>query len=444
MKSIIIASNHSGGGKTTFTLGIMNLLKKRGFEVQGYKVGPDYIDTAFHKEVTGKGSRNLDIHLMGEKGVRYNYSKGTGNIGIIEGVMGLYDGIGKTWKTSTYNVSHVLDDMPIILVLSPKGVSLTLCAEINGLIAFKNANIKGIVLNNVSEKYYKLLKCMIEENCNVKVIGFIPKDEKITLKSRHLGLIQSSEVDNLHEKIDIVSHVIEENIDVDYILNTMKEFNYTHNETEEKINTFIHEVKKHKPNMRIGIACDKSLCFYYENNIELLKDIGEVIFFSPLSDEKIPENLDFLYIGGGYPEVFREKLESNISMRKSIKNALDNGLKCYAECGGLMYLTKSIDGSQMVGFFDGESFMTKGLKNFGYCNVKIDDGKSKDILINAHEFHKSYVELNEKTVYEVTKNVYDGSSTTWKCGYTKNNTLGGYAHINFLGNVEFLKTMLLK
>ncbi len=444
MKSVIIASNHSGGGKTTFTLGLMNLLKKYGFDVQGYKIGPDYIDTAFHKEITGKGSRNLDIHLMGKDGVKYNYSKGSGNLGIIEGVMGLYDGIGKTSEASTYDVSFALNNMPIILVLSPKGVSLTICAEINGLIDFKNAEIKGIVLNNVSEKYYNILKCMIEENCNVKVIGYIPKDERITLKSRHLGLVQSSEIDNLHEKINVISNIIEKNIDVEYILSIMKEFKYSDNNFKNKINTFINEVRKNKPHIRIGIAYDKSLCFYYENNIELLKSIGDVIFFSPLSDKKIPDNIDFLYIGGGYPEVFKKKLQGNKSMRESIKNALDNGMRCYAECGGLMYLTKAIDGVEMAGFFQGESFMTKELKNFGYCNVKISIDKNKDILINAHEFHKSYVELNEKTVYEVTKNAYDGSNITWKCGYVKNNTLGGYAHINFLGNIEFLKTMLLK
>ena len=171
MKSIIIASSHSGGGKTTFTLGLMKALKDRNLDVQGYKVGPDYIVPAFHKEVTGKASRNLDVYLMGEEGLKYNYSKGCGDVGILEGVMGLYDGIGVSYEASTYDVSRILDNMPIVLVMSPKGQSTTLCAEINGLKSFKNANIVGVILNSVSEKYYKLLKYSIESNCDVKVLG---------------------------------------------------------------------------------------------------------------------------------------------------------------------------------------------------------------------------------------------------------------------------------
>lgn len=169
MKSIIISSNCSGGGKTTFTLGLMRALKNRGYNVQGYKCGPDYIDPAFHKEVTKVCSRNLDKHLMGEEGLKLNYISGNGEIGIIEGVMGLYDGTGISESSSTYEVSKILGNMPIILVMSPKGQSATICAEINGIRDYKNANIAGVVLNGISEKYYNLLKCAIETNCNIKV-----------------------------------------------------------------------------------------------------------------------------------------------------------------------------------------------------------------------------------------------------------------------------------
>ena len=443
MKSIIIASNSSGGGKTTFTLGLMKALKNRNLEVQGYKVGPDYIDPAFHKEVTKKASRNLDTFLMGEEGTIKSYLKGNGDVGIIEGVMGLYDGIGASEKGSTYEISKLFGNMPIILILSPKGQSTSLCAEINGFKNYRNANIVGVVLNSVSEKYYNLLKYAIEQNCETKVFGYIPKEKKISLRSRHLGLVQSMEILNLEEKLDICGKLIGEYVDLDGIINEMRGLEVNSESKKEVENKFYNKT------LRIGIALDKAFSFYYKDNLEMLEQFGEIIYFSPIKDKTLPEKLDFLYIGGGYPEVFKMELEDNYSMRNSIKDALDDGLRCYAECGGLMYLTKSIDGSQMVGFFDGESIMTNKLQRFGYCKVKIDkkcfDEQleiEQDFEITAHEFHKSQVNLNEKNVYEVEKTQYDGEIIKWQCGYLKKNTLAGYAHINFLGNMKLLKALV--
>ena len=454
MKSIIIASNCSGGGKTTFTLGLMKALKNRKLDVQGYKVGPDYIDSAFHNEVTKKASRNLDTFLMSEEGTIKSYLKGSGDVGIIEGVMGLYDGIGVSEEGSTYEISKLFGNMPIILILSPKGQSTSLCAEINGLKNYRNANIVGVVLNSISEKYYDLLKYAIEENCETKVLGYIPKEEKISLSSRHLGLVQSMEILNIEEKLDICGKLIEEYVDLDGIINEMQEFEVNSMLKKEVGNKFgikRNETEFYNKTLRIGVALDKAFSFYYKDNLELLEELGEIIYFSPISDKDLPQKLDFLYIGGGYPEVFKKELEENYSMRNSIKEALDNGLRCYAECGGLMYLTKSIDGAQMVGFFDGESIMTNKLQNFGYCKVKIDkkcfDEKlviEEDFEINAHEFHKSQVNLNEKNVYKVEKMKYDGEIIKWQCGYFKKNTLAGYAHINFLGNIELLKDLVNK
>lgn len=437
MKSIIISSNCSGGGKTTFTLGIIRALKNRGYNVQGYKCGPDYIDPAFHKEVTKVCSRNLDKHLMGEEGLKLNYISGNGEIGIIEGVMGLYDGTGISESSSTYEVSKILGNMPIILVMSPKGQSATICAEINGIRDYKNANIAGVVLNGISEKYYNLLKCAIETNCNIKVFGYVPKDERITLSSRHLGLIQSMEVLNLEEKLEICGSLIEEYIDVDMIINSMKEFIWN----EEEKNTAIQKYRLRNQNLRIGVPMDKAFSFYYKNNLELLESMGEIIYFSPMNDKELPKDLDFLYIGGGYPEVFKDELEKNVSIRESIKKALNDGLRCYAECGGLMYLTEKIEDSEMVGFFEGISTMTKRLQRFGYCSVTAKCFE-EEINVNAHEFHKSFVDLKEENVYDVEKVQYDGEVIKWQCGYFKKNTLAGYAHINFLGNIELLKKLV--
>lgn len=433
MKSIIIASNRSGGGKTTVTLGIMKTLVKRGFKVQGYKVGPDYIDTAFHTNITSIPSRNLDIHLMGESGVKTAYSRGIGDYGIIEGVMGLYDGKGIDTYGSTAHISKLLN-IPIILVLSPKAQSTTLCAEIKGMSEYDNANIKGIILNNISEGYYNLLKYNIEQNCKIKVLGYIPKDDELEIKSRHLGLIQSLEIDKLEEKIELCSQLIEKYIDVKALLSIFKQ--------AKKYQDIFHIEKK---DINIAVAKDKAFSFYYQENIELLEQTGNVVYFSPLKDLHIPDNTHLIYIGGGYPEVFIKELSENKSMLKSIKKALELGVKCYAECGGLMYLMDSINGYKTVGHFNGYTQMTNKLQNFGYANLKIQTNNSllkKGLTINCHEFHKSKVVTKEEKVIQLTKTVYDGTKKTWNCGYVKKNTFAMYPHIHFFGNLELLNCLL--
>jgi len=427
MKSIVISADSSGGGKTTVSLGIMKALKKRGYDVQAYKAGPDYIDPAFHKNVTGKDSRNLDIFLMGEDGVKASYSRGKGQVGVVEGVMGLYDGKGITSQYSTASVAKLLD-LPVILVISPKAQSVTLCAEINGIIDFEKVNIVGVILNNLGESYFQLLKAAIEKNCNIKVFGYLPRDESLELKSRHLGLIQSTEVENLENKIDRCSQLLEKHVDIDALLEIFKE-------------TDKFEDKFHVSSigLKIAVAYDKAFSFYYKENLELLSELGEVIYFSPIKDKELPKDINFLYLGGGYPEVFIDELSSNKSMLSSIKRSLDNGLRCYAECGGLMYLTKSIDGKPTVGFFNGKSFMSKKLQNFGYAQIEVDSLK-----LNCHEFHKSYAELLEDNIYKVTKENYDGTLKQWKCGYVKNNTLAAYPHVHFFSNLQFIKSIVNK
>ncbi|ARC84892.1 cobyrinic acid a,c-diamide synthase [Clostridium argentinense CDC 2741] len=442
MKGIVISSNCSGGGKTTITLGIMKALMKLGFDVQGYKVGPDYIDPAFHSTITKKPSRNLDLFLMGEEGVKAAFSRGYGDMAVIEGVMGLFDGKGIDSRFSTAHVAKTLE-LPIILILSPKAASATLAAEIQGLLNYcdewvKKPNVKGVILNNISSSYYNLLKLIIETHCNIKVYGYIPKDEEISLKSRHLGLIQCSEVEDIEYKINKCSEHILSNVNMDELISTFSEV--------RKYEDNFHIENK---NLKIAVAKDEAFSFYYTENLELLKEAGEIVYFSPLHDKKLPDNIDFLYLGGGYPEVFIKELSNNTPMLKSIKSELNNGLKCYAECGGLMYLTESIstlDGKEFntVGYFKGKSVMTTRLQNFGYCAINIDEKSPllKDLSINAHEFHKSKVELDENYIYNLTKNSYDGSIKNWNCGYVKDNTLGAYGHIHFFGNINFLKELL--
>ncbi len=436
MHSLIISSNESGGGKTTFTLGLLNALMKRGYKVQGYKVGPDYIDGDFHTLITGNTSRNLDGHLMGEEGIKESYLRGQGDLGIIEGVMGLYDGKGIDTEFSTYHVSKILN-LPIVLVITPKAKSATLAAELKGILEFKDANIAGIILNKVSEKYYNLLKVIIETHTKLKVFGYIPKTEEVKFKSRHLGLVQGIEIKELKEKINIFSNIIEQYVDLDSLIKSFRESDaLVENRDKFKLENL---------NLNIAVAYDEAFRFYYKENIELLKEAGNVKFFSPLRDKKLPKDIDFLYIGGGYPEIFKETLSENKELLLDIKEKLDKGLRCYAECGGLMYLTENIDGFEMVKYFNGYSYMTKSLNNFGYNTVKVlreNNMLPKDLEINAHEFHKSKVELHEETIYEIRKTDIFSKTNYWSCGYVKNNTLGSYAHVHFFGNMEFIKNIL--
>ncbi len=303
---------------------------------------------------------------------------------------------------------------------------------------FKEANIKGIILNNITESYYNLLKAAIERNCNLKVLGYLPKDDRLVLKSRHLGLIQSSEIEDLEEKIEICAGLLEKHCNLDLLLEEFKE-------TQKYADNF-HVENKGK---RIAVAYDKAFSFYYKENLELLQEMGEIIYFSPLKDKQLPSNIDFLYIGGGYPEVFIEELSKNTSMLVSINTALSNGLRCYAECGGLMYLTQGENlGEQdeishnLVGFFKGSYTITKRLQNFGYAKMQV--GVDNNILstgmsINCHEFHKSTVSLREDKIINLSKQVYDGTEKNWKCGYVVNNTLAAYGHVHFFGNLSWFK-----
>ncbi len=433
MKCMVVSSNSSGGGKTTVTLGLLKALANRGLSTQSYKVGPDYIDAAFHTHVTGVAARNLDLYLMGEEGVKAGFSRGQGDIGIVEGVMGLYDGKGITPEYSTAHIAKVLK-LPVVLVLSPKAQVATLCAEINGMINFERINIVGVILNNISEEYYKLLKLAIEKQCSTKVFGYLPYNNEMVLGSRHLGLIQSSEVEDLDKKIELCAALLESHVDIDTLLKYFCEAKS-------------YEDKFHLENrgFKSAVALDKAFSFYYKENIELFEEAGEVVYFSPLRDKVLPKDIDFIYLGGGYPEVFIKELSSNKSMLKSINTALNNGVRCYAECGGLMYLMEEIEGDKAVGFFNGRAFMTKSLQNFGYAELEVNHKNSlfpEGFIINCHEFHKSTVVSKEQCVYTMRKTLYDGSRKEWKCGYTKRNTLGTYSHVHFFGNMKMIRSLL--
>lgn len=446
-KKLLIAGTNSGVGKTTISLGIMQALKNRKMAVQPYKVGPDYIDTAYHTHITGRASRNLDAYMLEEEKLKYlfNKAKRDADVAVIEGVMGLYDGKGTDINNCSSSAMAKLLNLPVILVINAKAMAASSAAMVLGYQQIDpELNICGVIANNVrTEGHYKLVKESIEKYCNVEVLGYFPPNEDFSLPSRHLGLVPSDEMEALEDKFKSLGEEIEKYINIDRLLELC--------ETEDVKGTYVPAVPNVK-GKKMAVAYDKAFNFYYADNLDLLKDVGlEIEYFSPLSDTKLPE-CNYIYIGGGFPEVFGKELASNKAMRQAIKQAHEAGIPIYAECGGLMYLGEGLvdheeNTYEMVGIFKGKSRMTKSLKRFGYC---YGTAKEETILSRAgetlrgHEFHHSEFESQESGVYVMQKNVNAKEEDKWLGGYSKGNTLATYLHIHFYSNLEALAHFLSK
>lgn len=460
MKGFIVAGTKSGIGKTTITMGLMKNFKN----VSPFKIGPDYIDGRFHEYATGNKSFNLDYFLMGEDGIKYSFFKNKKDISIIEGVMGLYDGLGDSLDNgSTAHISKILG-IPIILVVDGEKRSTSIAAEILGYKLFdKEINIVGVILNKVvSEKSYKLLKESIEKYTGISCLGYLPSIKDLKFEERHLGLVQAQEDKNLDEKLNILGEKIKETIDIKKIEELSEIIPKTKNnisdilikkdilveqEFENIEKNFLKDNLKEKyKNIKIGIAKDEAFSFYYNDNIEFFENINvDIKYFSPLKDEKIPEDIDFLYFGGGYPENYGKILEKNISMINSIREFSQNGGVIYGECGGYIYLSKELEdlnGNKFnfVGLNDRKFKMKNRLNigRFGYINVEtILDNKK--IIFPAHEFHYSE-EIDEKQegVFKISKK--DGR--TWENGYFSKNILCGYPHIHFFTSEDLIFDLL--
>ena len=443
-KSLVIAGTHSGSGKTTVSIGIMSALRKRGFSIQPFKIGPDFIDPGYHAQVCGIPSRNLDGWMLDKKynlETFLNHSKGK-DISIIEGVMGLYDGYGgKSEEGSTAQIAKWLNS-PVILVVDAKSIARSVAALVYGFEKFDTrVKIAGVVLNRVSsEKHYKWLKDALGERCKSKVVGYLPLDNSINIPERHLGLVTSKEHNLKRDFIRRITYLIEHFIDLNLLLKVAspidkKGFCPTQSESTKKPARFV----------RIGIAYDEAFCFYYYDNFDLLQQSGaELIYFSPLKDEHLPKNLNGIYLGGGYPELFAGDLESNYAMRKEIRSFASRGGTIYAECGGLMYLGKTIrdfdnNDFEMVGVFPFTTRMEKKLSYLGYYTVKaIKDNIlfKKGDVIKGHQFRYSKIERvppSISRVYQIRK----GNTTKFcKEGFALNNVVGSYVHLHFGSNIN--------
>lgn len=443
---ILLAGTSSDVGKTTVVLGLMRALRNRGLKVQGYKAGPDYIDTAFHTFATDVSSRNLDTWMLEEDVIKHLIAKHSkhADIAVMEGVMGMYDGADvKSLEGSSAHLAK-MTGTPVILVINGSGVAASAAAMVLGFKMFDpKVEVKGVIVNKVSgEHHYKLIKEAIEHHVGIPCLGYLKKNENISLKSRHLGLIPSVEVKALDHKINEVADMIEETCDIKAIMEIAK--------TAQAFDDTL--VAKKEQHLKIGVPLDNAFNFYYQDNIDILEDMGcEIVHFSPISDDHVPKGIDGLYIGGGFPEIFAKDLSENLSMKESIKRLIENGLPTYAECGGLMYLTSHIttlnnETFDMVGIFENGSKMTERLQRFGYVEVTTNRPTpigNSGLSFKAHEFHRSVVltepyEMAPYLAYDIKK-AKKMPLKTWQCGYMKYNCLGAYPHIHFYSNMDVAK-----
>jgi len=436
MKAFILAGTNSGCGKTTVTMGIMALLSKQGYAVAPFKTGPDFIDPMFHEMVTGEPSYNLDSFLLKEDTLKQLFAKHTQNktVAIVEGVMGMYDGLGNDGLGSTAQLAEMLQ-LPVVLVVNCKALYQSAAAIVKGFATFSpNVKVVGAILNHVqSEEQYAFLKSYIETQTGVPCFGYLPTNKEIVLESRHLGLLQAEEVDNLQLKIDLLIEVFEKTLDVEALLNCC-EWNADFTVQQEK------EKMVDLTGIHLAVAYDRAFRFYYRDNLELLEECGASLhFFSPLNDEALPQEANAVYIGGGYPEVFANQLTGNAKMRLDIRRKAEKGMPVYAECGGLMYLTESITSNEgefaMVGIFSCRSRMTERLQRFGYAEVKYNG-----VVTRCHEFHRSMLEKgdagNFDYHFQLSKPLKEKS---WECGLSRLNVLAGYAHLHFYSDIDFFK-----
>ena len=438
---IVIAASASGSGKTAVTMAMMKAFKNAGKKVRACKCGPDYIDPMFHREVLGIDSENLDLYFCDRERLkeRFMHHAEGAELVVTEGVMGYYDGISlDSDQASTYDVARTLG-LPVILVVPARGMASTILAVLKGMIEYRNdSNIRGIILNRISPMLYPKMKKMIEEGLlamgfQVQVVGYVPEEDAFHLESRHLGLMLPEEIGNLEKQIDRAAEILTETLDMESVL----EIAWEAKEIE------CHPVKAKQEEtgrkVRIGVARDRAFCFYYKDNIELLKELGcEIIPFSPLEDTRLPEHLDGLLFGGGYPELCAKHLAENRAMRKDVRKQIENGIPCIAECGGFLYLTEELEGEDgkhypMVGALPGKGIKKGRLTRFGYIELTAEMNgvyMKKGEKIRAHEFH--YWDSTENG--EDTLAVKPDGVRKWQAVHMKGNLFAGFPHLYFYSN----------
>lgn len=450
----MIAAPKSGSGKTMITCALLQLLKDSGKNVSSYKCGPDYIDPMFHKKVLGVPSKNLDTFFTDEKTTVQLFldKRADGDFAVLEGVMGLYDGLGGIYEQgSSYHLAKVTQT-PIILVVDAKGMGKSVLALIAGFLQYDTQHlIKGVLLNRMSKGYYDIIKPLIEKELSVKVVGYFPEQKDIGLSSRHLGLVMPDELADIKEQLDELAERLKKPIDLDMLLDIAVEAE----EITKTTNTEQMQIQNQNNKVNIAVAMDEAFCFYYEDNLRLLEKCGAKLqYFSPLHDTKLPDNCDALLLGGGYPELYAKELSENLSMRNSIKTAFKTGLPTVAECGGFMYLHTYIhniceedaDAQNyvfgMTGALDSECHFKGKLVRFGYIELaeKHSNFLPPNEKIKAHEFH----------YYDSTDNGADCIATKpatgrrYDCVISHDNYWLGFPHLYYPSNPHFAESFVRK
>ena len=418
---LLIAGTGSGCGKTTVTCALLQALKERGYEVGAFKCGPDYIDPMFHAEAIGADSGNIDLFFSDADTARALFASHARELNIIEGVMGFYDGLAMdSAEASACHVAKTLG-APVILVVNASGMALSAAAVVKGFQSLDpEAPIAGVILNRVSKPVCDRLKPVIEKECGVKVYGCLPKSPETALESRHLGLVTAAEIADIREKLHTLAVQAEECIDIGALIDLMK--------AQPPVSGTLPDIEP-VGHARIAVARDKAFCFYYRDNLALLEKLGaELVPFSPLEDTSLPD-CDGLYLGGGYPELYLERLAANRSMRASIREAVLGGLPTVAECGGFMYLCKG-----MAEVFPHDVFNTGKLCRFGYVTLHAE----RDSLLfeagdtcRAHEFH--YWDASDPG--SALKAVKPGGRS-WRCAHVSDTLYAGYPHLYFYSDIK--------
>ena len=431
MIQFLLAAPRSGSGKTTMTCALLMALKRRGCAPCAFKSGPDYIDPMFHRAVLGVESRSLDLFFSAPETVRTLYAKGAAGHGaaVCEGAMGFYDGLGGVSdRASAWHLADTLD-LPVLLVVEPKGQSLTLAAELKGLDSFRTpSHIAGILLNNCTARMHALLAPMLEKETGLPVLGFLPKLPEAVIGSRHLGLYTAAEVENLQQKLALLADAAEEHIDWPRLLALC----------EKEPPALPVQPETPPARVRIAVAKDEAFCFTYAETLEAFRDAGaEVVFFSPLRDTALPENIGGLYLPGGYPELHAKELSGNTSLLREIKQKIESGLPTAAECGGFLYLGQSLTDAEgqswpMAGVLPGEAKDAGRLVRFGYAALSAD---SDSMLFRAgesfpiHEFHHWDSTANGTAL--AAKKPVDGAA--WRCGFVNEHFYAGFPHLYWAG-----------
>ena len=467
---ILIAAPGSGSGKTLLTCALLRLLGRKGIRAAAYKCGPDFIDPMFHKKVLGTPSRNLDLYLAGEEGVRRSFAAGCegAQIAVIEGVMGYFDGTGTSgMEGSSYHLASVLQ-APVLLAADVRGMSRSAAALIKGFADYgEQKMIRGAFLNRVSPAIADRISGWLKSEAKIPVLGSFPVDESLRIESRHLGLVEPDEIPDLLQKIDRAADLLEQTLNLELLLEIAKSAPVLRVEKESvkapgtvpesdwgdavpesarkdsTAKSAREDATANASPVTIAVAEDEAFSFFYEDNLELLEELGaEIVSFSPLHDTSLPE-ADGLLIGGGYPELRAQELAANTFMVSSIRRAAEQGMPMLAECGGFQYLQEELVDAEgtaykMCGVLKGSSRMTKKLVRFGYVEVSGEGlyfGSGR--AIRGHEFHYSD-STNNGNVCRAVK--HDGRA--WDCMVVQGRITAGYPHLYYRSDPAFAETFV--